>query len=1213
LSTYIEENHIEGSPSLAPGSTWTLHTMMEPRKSSKLPQGPSSSAQDVDILIDAMEEALQDIQENHHHRVKLQAAETKLLNYFEDARDLMQSLLADKDRTRLASLFGGDCERIARIRMVLDSVQFSAMFEDDQRKPLCLRQCLAVETVLSAQLGLSEALSEAKDKQARGEAERESEELHSNIVRANDVLEELGVGGMMQAMEITMPLSSLKTLKNRDELLAGLSARPDTSKVDEKPGFQVGLSKVTGEHLPAGENVRTLAFAVKRPHGDGDAAGSADEDLTVVLRVEGADAEAFSRSLASGVGKVMKFHVSAGAVGSMPTSGEVPVECSFTVEPAAGGLVHGKATSLMFEVSAIPEVACEEFGPEMFTATVYVGSSAARGSASAAGEKVSKLQFFLSPLRKHGQGWSDDLQQALSAVVLAATRQAVPEIAVDEGAVAEDNRAVAEMAAAPAEPPAEEPMMDLPDMPTMVTRPPALGGKPQKPQAPAAPSYASAPPDATVNVRSGGLLAPRGGAVVAAGGSEAVAPSKEAVPEVDDCEGSGGSARRASGAAASRQDDNSHGNVSNSNNGDLKPIQAAHEDTGVDDVVPSQGPQARRASGSATAGGDDGGIPAEEAPPKTSTPVPSSSSVGGQQAPAGGYPGGQAGGPTAASSSSAASRSSSGAAAGSSSAVAASGAEVVAKAAPAKQSVSAAPGSTPAAESGGSASSSTGVAGKVMSPQTKSTAAQAHAAPTSGGGGGTSEESSSMTDIISEDERQALSQSILSGEFKSQAKSLWKEVAKEGGGSTSSSGSTGLDVRNGGLLKFVNKVFDNYALPVITEEQLYTVLRTVERHRYTFTEVECVSFIEMLVVDIYQISGSNWSMIAAVQGGAVADVCARIFRRLDNGLTGKLDWNRGQVRTFIRELAKHFKLAEPSEAQMYALYRTYDSNGSGALDIEECRRMAETLSRAHYGDSSSSTSIIVGESGHAMTLQAPEKGTTSKCKCCGASSQGTAMWHCEVSGTHICVKCAKALMETGSPKVKKLVKAVARPTSTSTHQEASQGRQDQQSQMTSTTSTSVNTSVSTSSHEEYHRHRFSSSAVSAASSSEMHVEHRREVRRVVHQKVVERLVEKVVEVSTTYSSEGVEKSSRVVDQRYVDAPQPHRSSQSPQAQPAVANPAPSVSRSAAGDASRLACRNGCGWSRFEKFPTCCTLCQGPDGPHARDCASKNRRLSAERC
>mmetsp|Transcript_6695 Transcript_6695/g.18011 ORF Transcript_6695/g.18011 Transcript_6695/m.18011 type:complete len:440 (-) Transcript_6695:13-1332(-) len=37
------------------------------------------------------------------------------------------------------------------------------------------------------------------------------------------------------------------------------------------------------------------------------------------------------------------------------------------------------------------------------------------------------------------------------------------------------------------------------------------------------------------------------------------------------------------------------------------------------------------------------------------------------------------------------------------------------------------------------------------------------------------------------------------------------------------------------------------------------------------------------------------------------------------------------------------------------------------------------------------------------------------------------------------------------------------------------------------------------------------------------------------------------------------------------------------------------------------CSSSCGWNAFPGFPTCCRSCAGPEGPHAKDCAVKNKR------
>lgn len=54
---------------------------------------------------------------------------------------------------------------------------------------------------------------------------------------------------------------------------------------------------------------------------------------------------------------------------------------------------------------------------------------------------------------------------------------------------------------------------------------------------------------------------------------------------------------------------------------------------------------------------------------------------------------------------------------------------------------------------------------------------------------------------------------------------------------------------------------------------------------------------------------------------------------------------------------------------------------------------------------------------------------------------------------------------------------------------------------------------------------------------------------------------------------------------------------------------PCDSRSPCGDRP---CENACGWTAFQGFDTCCKSCHGPNGPHARDCAKKNFRLSLKK-
>lgn len=45
-------------------------------------------------------------------------------------------------------------------------------------------------------------------------------------------------------------------------------------------------------------------------------------------------------------------------------------------------------------------------------------------------------------------------------------------------------------------------------------------------------------------------------------------------------------------------------------------------------------------------------------------------------------------------------------------------------------------------------------------------------------------------------------------------------------------------------------------------------------------------------------------------------------------------------------------------------------------------------------------------------------------------------------------------------------------------------------------------------------------------------------------------------------------------------------------------------------AASASCRNGCGWTAFGGHATCCRICKGPAGPHAKDCSEKNQKVQA---
>jgi len=113
--------------------------------------------EDFDDVICKAEAALEEICSSQERPVGLAKAELDLLSHLEEARDAMNVLWSDSDRTVLLAFFGsclttedpsGEPSRISRLRAVLDSVKLSDMNAEDQRLESCRSACDSVEQVL---------------------------------------------------------------------------------------------------------------------------------------------------------------------------------------------------------------------------------------------------------------------------------------------------------------------------------------------------------------------------------------------------------------------------------------------------------------------------------------------------------------------------------------------------------------------------------------------------------------------------------------------------------------------------------------------------------------------------------------------------------------------------------------------------------------------------------------------------------------------------------------------------------------------------------------------------------------------------------------------------------------------------------------------------------------------------------------------------------
>jgi len=87
------------------------------------------TAELIDTIMESLEFALEKMVEAQGFPVKLRKAELDFLHSLEHIRDSILLVLENPlpGRARLKTLFGGECDRIAELRALIDSAEFSDM------------------------------------------------------------------------------------------------------------------------------------------------------------------------------------------------------------------------------------------------------------------------------------------------------------------------------------------------------------------------------------------------------------------------------------------------------------------------------------------------------------------------------------------------------------------------------------------------------------------------------------------------------------------------------------------------------------------------------------------------------------------------------------------------------------------------------------------------------------------------------------------------------------------------------------------------------------------------------------------------------------------------------------------------------------------------------------------------------------------------------
>jgi len=116
-----------------------------------------------DRILQRLEADFNGMANNRTSLVKLSVFETSFMTGMENARDFIISLLhRDNTRQRLIQIFGGTCVRTARLQNLIEVVEFSDMYKNDQRHPLCQKAIRSLVQVLE-DLGQGAALKKATE------------------------------------------------------------------------------------------------------------------------------------------------------------------------------------------------------------------------------------------------------------------------------------------------------------------------------------------------------------------------------------------------------------------------------------------------------------------------------------------------------------------------------------------------------------------------------------------------------------------------------------------------------------------------------------------------------------------------------------------------------------------------------------------------------------------------------------------------------------------------------------------------------------------------------------------------------------------------------------------------------------------------------------------------------------------------------------------
>jgi hypothetical protein len=221
-----------------------------------------------------------------------------------------------------------------------------------------------------------------------------------------------------------------------------------------------------------------------------------------------------------------------------------------------------------------------------------------------------------------------------------------------------------------------------------------------------------------------------------------------------------------------------------------------------------------------------------------------------------------------------------------------------------------------------------------------------------------------------------------------------------------------LDWNSGKIRNFITQTISELRISVSpTELQIYSMYDRFDKQgKWGLNLEDCVNLLEAISCSLLGLNMSKYRAKAALTSREqLRGLTRALFEKVRAGRSGisALDWNSGEIRAFTREIFKTLRLPTPSDACISAMYAAFDAERSGALGLDDCDKLAETLLLHSIDQVKDADDDTFCGAGHVMQLIVTEVSGHRCAICGGAFRDKVCIWLCQPCDYRMCVRCHK--------------------------------------------------------------------------------------------------------------------------------------------------------------------------------------------------------------